>query len=199
MEIKKAVFHSSSGRMGQLPPGDVNAMPEVAFVGRSNVGKSSLINMLCNHKGLAKTSATPGKTQTVNLFAINDAWYLADLPGYGYAKTNKTLREGFQKLVVDYVSLREQLKLIFILADGRIPPQKIDLEFAEFLISENLPFAIIVTKTDKAKQKEINEVQNAYIKLASSLEVSPPDILLSSSVSKKGKEAILAKIASVLN
>lgn len=195
MEIKKAVFHSSSGAMKQLPDGDIS---EFAFVGRSNVGKSSLINMLCNNKGLAKTSSTPGKTQTVNLFLINEQWYLADLPGYGYAKVNKNMRQKFQSLITDYLSQRKQLKHVFVLIDGRISPQKIDMEFAEFLIQEEIPYTFIITKTDKAKQKDVATLQEIHKQWVSSLNAPEPAFLISSSAAKKGKDGILDYIESLI-
>lgn len=197
MEIKTAVFHSSSGNMSQLPTDE--SIPEFAFVGRSNVGKSSLINMLCNHKGLAKTSSTPGKTQTVNLFKINNIWHLVDLPGYGFAKTDKSTRKHFQELIIDYIGTRPQLKHVFVLVDGRIPLQKIDWEFMEFLVSVNVPFSIVVTKTDKSKQQEIAKMLNDYKTRISELEISMPQTFHSSSVNSKGKEDILNKIEEIMN
>ena len=191
MEIKKAVFHSSSGNLKQMPTENIS---EYAFVGRSNVGKSSLINMLCNNKSLAKTSSTPGKTQTVNLFLINEKWYLADLPGYGYAKVNKNMRQKFQSLIMDYIEERTQLKHVFVLIDGRIAAQKIDLEFVEFLIAEEMPHTLIITKTDKAKQKEMLSMQASMRALNTSLNAPEPVFLLSSAAAKKGKEAILEYI-----
>lgn len=197
MEIKTAVFHSSSGNMSQLPTD--GSIPEFAFVGRSNVGKSSLINMLCNHKGLAKTSSTPGKTQTVNLFKINNIWHLVDLPGYGFAKTDKSTRKHFQELIIDYIGTRPQLKHVFVLVDGRIPLQKIDWEFMEFLVSVNVHFSIVVTKTDKSKQQEIAKMLNDYKTRISELEISMPQVFHSSSINSKGKEDILSKIEELMN
>ncbi len=196
MEIKKAVFHSSSGNMKQLPEGEI---PEFAFVGRSNVGKSSLINMLCNNKSLAKTSSTPGKTQTINLFFINEKWYLVDLPGYGYAKVNKNARDKFQSLITDYVSKRETLKHVFILIDGRIPAQKIDMEFAEFLVHEEIPFSFIITKTDKSKQSEIGKLQETHLQWIHSLNGTDSTFLQCSSAARKGKELILSFISDMLS
>lgn len=197
MDINIATFHSSSGTMTQLPSAE--DFLEFAFVGRSNVGKSSLINMLCNHKGLAKTSSTPGKTQTVNLFKINNAWYLVDLPGYGYARTPKSTREKFQELIIDYIGTRKQLKHVFVLIDGRIPLQKIDWEFIEFLITENIDYSLIVTKTDKSKQQEIAKMLNDYKTRITEMDVSVPQFFHTSSVNKKGKDEILEKIATLLN
>lgn len=195
MEIKTAVFHSSSGRLNQLPQEN---LPEFAFVGRSNVGKSSLINMLCNRKALAHTSSTPGKTQSINLYLINETWYLCDLPGFGYAKVAKTQRSTFQKMILNYVTERNQLDHIFVLVDGRIEAQKIDLEFVEFLISENKSYSIIVTKTDKGRQKEISLMLNEFKKLTISLDATPPEYFLTSSISKKGQTEVLAKISALI-
>jgi GTP-binding protein len=195
MEIKTAVFHSSSGRLNQLPQEN---LPEFAFVGRSNVGKSSLINMLCNRKALAHTSSTPGKTQSINLYLINETWYLCDLPGFGYAKVAKTQRSTFQKMILNYVTERNQLDHIFVLVDGRIEAQKIDLEFVEFLISENKSYSIIVTKTDKGRQKEIALMLNEFKKLTISLDSTPPEYFLTSSISKKGQTEVLAKISALI-
>lgn len=195
MEIKTAIFHSSSGRLNQMPQ---PFTPEFAFVGRSNVGKSSLINMLCNRKSLAHTSSTPGKTQSINLYFINDAWYLCDLPGFGYAKVAKTQRATFQKMILEYVTNRPQLDHIFVLIDGRIPVQKIDLEFVEFLISEKKDYSLIVTKTDKGKQKEIATMLNEFTKLALSLEAEAPEYFMTSSISKKGQAEVLNKIESLI-
>ncbi len=195
MEIKTAIFHSSSGRLNQLPQ---EFIPEFAFVGRSNVGKSSLINMLCGRKALAHTSSTPGKTQSINLYFINEAWYLCDLPGFGYAKVAKTQRSTFQKMILTYVSDRPQLDHIFVLIDARIPAQKIDLEFVEFLISEKKSYSLIVTKADKGKQKEMALMLNEYSKLAISLESPAPEVIMTSAISKKGQVELLGKIAALM-
>lgn len=195
MEIKQAIYHSSSGNMSQLPKEDI---PEFAFVGRSNVGKSSLINMLCNNKSLAKTSSTPGKTQTINLFHINKQWYLVDLPGYGFAQTAKAVRAKFQSLVTDYVSDRPQLKQVFVLIDGRIPLQKIDMEFIEFLSTINQAYTIIVTKTDKAKKVDLAKMLNNLKTRINELEIALPDIIHTSSAQYKGKEEVLTKIEGLL-
>lgn len=138
MEIKKATFVVSNSDYRKCPD---TGLPEYAFIGRSNVGKSSLINMLTSSKNLAKTSEKPGKTQLINHFLINDEWYLVDLPGYGYARTSKTSREKWQKMIEDYMLKREALVNVFVLVDSRIPPQKIDLEFINFLGTNGIPFA----------------------------------------------------------
>src|SRR5690606_31610731 len=146
MEIEKAEFVSSHADVGKCPPPD---HPEFAFIGRSNVGKSSLINMLSGRKKLAKTSGTPGKTQTINHFMINDAWYLVDLPGYGYASVGREKRAGFGKIIESYVLRRENLYCLFILLDSRHAPQKNDLAFIEWAGTHRIPIALVFTKADK--------------------------------------------------
>ncbi|MEZ4827460.1 MAG: ribosome biogenesis GTP-binding protein YihA/YsxC [Bacteroidia bacterium] len=191
MIIHSATFVKSSANIAQFPP---NNYPEYGFVGRSNVGKSSLINCLCGRNNLAKTSSTPGKTQTINHFIINDAWYLADLPGYGYAKVSKDKRAGFSQLITDYVTKRNNLLTVFVLIDSRIPPQAIDLEFTEYLGVKEIPFTIVLTKTDKPTQKEFNQnFKNLKNALSQVWETLPP-IILTSSITGKGKDEILSFI-----
>ncbi|MBO7446413.1 MAG: YihA family ribosome biogenesis GTP-binding protein [Bacteroidales bacterium] len=146
MIIKQAEYIQSTTDWRKCPPA---TMPEYAFIGRSNVGKSSLINMLVNNKKLAKTSSKPGKTQTINHFLINKSWYLVDLPGYGYATISKTVRDRWRKMISDYLQLRENLQIVFVLIDSRLEPQKIDLEFINSLGEREIPFALIFTKADK--------------------------------------------------
>ena len=146
MDIKKAAFTLSSPRVGLCP---IDNKPEYAFIGRSNVGKSSLINMLCNHKGLAKTSATPGKTLLINHFIVNNEWYIVDLPGYGFAKRSKTERQKHDNLIRGYILQREQLVNVFVLIDIRHEQQAIDREFITWLGQSNIPFSIVFTKADK--------------------------------------------------
>ncbi|MDR0738139.1 MAG: ribosome biogenesis GTP-binding protein YihA/YsxC [Prevotellaceae bacterium] len=146
MIIKSAIFVCSSAKVAQCPKSSV---PEYAFIGRSNVGKSSLINMLTRHGGLAKTSSTPGKTQLINHFLINETWHLVDLPGYGYAKASKTSRTKFAAIVTDYIQQRDALTLLFVLIDSRLEPQAIDLAFINRLGAAGVPFALVFTKTDK--------------------------------------------------
>ena len=140
MQINKAQFVCSSERLSQLPK---DSLPEFAFIGRSNVGKSSLVNMLTGRSGLAKVSGTPGKTRLINHFRINDSWYLVDLPGYGYARTSKTQRDEFAKIITDYVLRCERMHFLFVLVDSRLEPQKIDLRFIEMLGREGIPFGIV--------------------------------------------------------
>ncbi len=194
MEIKKATFVVSNSDYRKCPD---TGLPEYAFIGRSNVGKSSLINMLTSSKNLAKTSEKPGKTQLINHFLINDEWYLVDLPGYGYARTSKTSREKWQKMIEDYMLKREALVNVFVLVDSRIPPQKIDLEFINFLGTNGIPLSIIFTKIDKQKQREIAATVNGYKKALSETWEALPNMFLTSSVTRYGRDAVLDHIADI--
>lgn len=191
MEIKTATFVVSNSDYRKCPN---TGLPEYAFIGRSNVGKSSLINMLTNNRNLAKTSVKPGKTQLINHFLINDQWYLVDLPGYGYARTSKSNRSQWQKMIVDYMLKREQLINTFVLVDSRIPPQAIDLEFIQFLGAHQVPLSIVFTKIDKQKQRELAQNLNTYKQTLSEQWDPLPEIFLTSSVNKYGKEALLDRI-----
>lgn len=194
MKINSAIFTKSSEKLDQLPPDN---LPEYAFVGRSNVGKSSLINRLCERRALAKTSGTPGKTQLINHFLINDTWYLVDLPGYGYAKVSKTQRAQFQVMITDYLINRESLMNTFVLVDSRIPPQEIDLSFIQFMGESELPFTIVFTKTDKVKPQALLAQQAAYeAALLETWEELPPRIY-SSAFSGRGIDEILDMIQTV--
>ncbi len=178
MEIISADFFISSSRADQCPD---TQYPEYAFIGRSNVGKSSLINMLTRKKGLAMTSATPGKTLLVNHFLINKEWFLVDLPGYGYAKRGKKEMEKLTNLISHYVCDRQQLTCLFVLIDSRLTPQKIDLEFIQWLGEEGIPFAIIFTKADKNKQGELRKNVDGFLKkLLETWEELPPHFITSS-------------------
>jgi len=188
MEIKSAEFVISNTEVSKCPQGN---KAEYAFIGRSNVGKSSLINMLTNKKGLAMTSQKPGKTQLINHFIINDEWYLVDLPGYGYAQRGKEGRENIRRIIEDYILEREEMTNLFVLLDCRHEPQKIDLEFMEWLGENGVPFAIIFTKTDKISKGKVEENRNIYQKkLLESWEELPP-IFTSSSEKKEGRDEIL--------
>lgn len=188
MEIKSAEFVVSNTDVKKCPEGN---KPEYAFIGRSNVGKSSLINMITGKKGLAMTSSKPGKTQLINHFIINDSWYLVDLPGYGYAQRGKEGRENIRRIIEDYILEREQLTNLFVLLDCRLEAQKIDLEFMEWLGENGIPFSIVFTKIDKLGGGKLRENLNAYTKkLIESWEELPP-ILLTSSEKKEGKEELL--------
>ena len=188
MEIKYVKFLQSSQHYSQLPP---PRRPEYAFVGRSNVGKSSLINMLCQRKALAKTSSTPGKTQLINHFEVDGTWYLVDLPGYGYARVSKRSRQNFERMIRDYVTKRRSLISIFVLVDSRHEPQELDLEFMEFLGISGIPFVIVFTKMDKLSQAQRHRNLSAYAdKLHESWEELPP-MFISSSETGEGREDIL--------
>jgi len=194
MEIKSAEFVISNTNVKKCPEGN---RPEYAFIGRSNVGKSSLINMLTNRKGLAMTSQKPGKTQLVNHFFINNEWYLVDLPGYGYAQRGKEGRENIRRIIEDYILEREQLTNLFVLLDCRHEPQKIDLEFMEWIGENGIPFSIIFTKIDKLSRGKLEENLKAYeAKLLETWEELPP-IFLSSSEKRDGRSEILGYIADI--
>jgi len=196
MKITSATFLISNTDYKKCPQDDV---PDFAFIGRSNVGKSSLINMLCNHKNLAKTSSKPGKTQLINHFSINDKqWYLVDLPGYGYARTSKTNREQWEGMIVNYLCERENLYCIFVLIDSRLEPQKIDLEFIDWLGEQGLPFVLAFTKTDKISPVQVDKnIATFKRELSKSWDEIPP-IFKTSANEKKGKDEILGFIEKTL-
>ena len=193
--IKKAQFKCSSERISQVPK---DSLKDIAFIGRSNVGKSSLINMLTRHKGLAKVSATPGKTKLINHFLINNDWYLVDLPGYGYARTSKKERGAFAKIILDYVFKCEKMHYLFVLVDSRLEPQKIDLEFIEMLGQGGVPFALIFTKCDKQSATQTQRAVTAYKKRLSEQWEELPPMLLSSSENGQGREDILTFVNNIL-
>ncbi|QYN51821.1 MULTISPECIES: ribosome biogenesis GTP-binding protein YihA/YsxC [Apibacter] len=191
MNIYSAEFIKSSKLIEDCPEGN---KPEYAFIGRSNVGKSSLINMLTNKKGLAKTSSTPGKTQLINHFLINDNWYLTDLPGYGYAKASKTSRAAFSKMIEKYVLSRKNLVNLFVLIDARHLPLKIDIDFINWLGESGIPFSLIFTKLDKVTQKEFSFNFKKYSQELRKTWDDLPEMFKSSSEKKIGKEEILSFI-----
>ena len=191
MEVKSAEFVVSNTDVRKCPAG---ARPEYAFIGRSNVGKSSLINMITNQKQLAMTSQKPGKTQLINHFLINNEWYLVDLPGYGYAQRGKTGRETMRRIIEDYILEREQLTCLFVLIDSRHKPQKIDLEFMGWLGENGIPFAIIFTKIDKISKGKLGENMEIFRNKMFETWEELPVILVSSAEKKEGKEDILAYI-----
>lgn len=195
MKITTASFLMSNTDVRKCPTAD---RPEYAFIGRSNVGKSSLINMLVNNKKLAKTSQRPGKTQHINHFLINDDWYLVDLPGYGYAKASKATQRKLQSYIVDYIKNRENLYCLFVLIDSRHKPQKIDLEFTTWLGENKVPFAIIFTKSDKlGKNTLADNIEFYKNELLQQWEQLPP-IMISSSETGQGRDAILEFIERTL-
>lgn len=194
MEIKTAEFTISAPMVSMCPQ---DMKPEYAFIGRSNVGKSSLINMLTNHKKLAKTSSTPGKTLLINHFIINREWYLVDLPGYGFAKRSKKEIARLDQMIRGYILQREQLVNVFVLVDVRLEPQAIDLEFINWLGESSVPFAIVFTKADKLTQNKAAQNVEAYKrKLSEAWEELPP-IFLTSSESRKGRDELLQYIENI--
>ena len=188
MNITKAIYLQSVVDWRKCPAGK---FPEYAFIGRSNVGKSSLINMLTRHNGLAKTSSKPGKTQTINHFLINENWYLVDLPGYGYASISKTMREKWTAMIDHYLTLRPNLQLVFVLIDSRLDPQKNDLDFINRLGENGVPFAIVFTKTDKVSKLKVSQnVSKFKEKMLETWEEMPP-VFLSSAEKGDGRDEIL--------
>lgn len=195
MNITTAEFISSYADVKKCPPPD---KPEFAFIGRSNVGKSSLINMLTNSRKLAKTSVTPGKTQTINHFLINNAWYLVDLPGYGYASVSKSTREGFGKMIEEFVLKRENLTCLFVLIDARLEPQANDLNFIQWAGGKEVPLALVFTKIDKLKRNELQKNIKRYEQTLLTQWEELPTIILTSSVEKDGKDELLAIMEEML-
>lgn len=195
MQIKSASFVISNTDVGKCPK---DRLPEYAFIGRSNVGKSSLINMLAERKSLAKTSGRPGKTQLINHFLINKNWFLVDLPGYGYARVSKTAKKTFQKFITNYFSKREQLVSAFVLIDVRHEPQKIDQEFMEWLGENQIPFSIIFTKADKLKPKALERNVREYLgKMEEGIWEQAPNHFVTSSSSGLGREDVLEYIDAI--
>lgn len=194
MEVKTAEFVISAPVVNMCP---ADTKPEYAFIGRSNVGKSSLINMLCRNKKLAKTSATPGKTLLINHFIINKEWYLVDLPGYGYAKRSKTEIAKLDRMIRGYILQRQQLVTVFVLVDVRLEPQAIDVEFINWLGQSGVPFSIVFTKADKLSVGKVNANVEAYKKkLLETWEELPPYIVTSSE-NRQGRDELLAYIEKV--
>lgn len=189
MQIKSATFVISNTDVSRCPN---EPLPEYAFIGRSNVGKSSLINMLTERKSLAKTSGRPGKTQLINHFKINGNWFLVDLPGYGYARVSKTAKSKFQKFITSYFSQRKQLVSAFILIDIRHSPQAIDMEFMQWLGENQIPFSIVFTKADKLKPKAIERNIQAYLQaMLDDLWEETPNYFVTSSSNGTGREELL--------
>lgn len=191
MKITEVEFVMSNSDVRKCPKPD---RPEYAFIGRSNVGKSSLINMLMGKKNLAKTSSTPGKTQLINHFSVNQSWYLVDLPGYGYAKVPKAQKLKFERMISDYILQRENLVSVFVLVDIRHTPQQIDLEFMEWLGMSSIPFTMVFTKLDKLKQSEIQpRLKNYRAKMLETWEELPIQVMTSAE-KKNGRDALLEYI-----
>ena len=194
MNIKSATFEISNTDVRKCPPGN---KPEYAFIGRSNVGKSSLINMLTNKNGLAKTSSTPGKTLLINHFLINDAWYIVDLPGYGYAQRGKESREKLKHIIQSYILGRAQMTNLFVLVDCRHKPQKIDLEFMQWLGENEVPFSIVFTKMDKlGKEAGQRNVEAYKAQLLEQWEELPP-LFITSSEDRRGRDELLNYIEEI--
>lgn len=194
MEIKNSQFVISAPTVEKCPKDN---KPEYAFIGRSNVGKSSLINMLCNHKGLAKTSATPGKTLLINLFLVNREWYLVDLPGYGYAKRSKSVQDQLQRMISSYILQRQQLVNVFVLIDIRHDPQKIDREFINWLGVSSVPFSIVFTKADKLGPVKARQNAERWMEsLRDTWETLPP-YFITSSEKKTGRQEVIDYIGQI--
>lgn len=196
MEIIQASYLISSPSVEKCPEPD---RPEYAFIGRSNVGKSSLINMLTNKKELAKVSKTPGKTQMINHFSIKSTgykeWYLVDLPGYGYAKRSMKMRKSFGKMIENYITKRENLAYLFVLIDSRIPPQEIDIEFVNQLGEWQVAFGLVFTKTDKTTQRETAKNVQSFLSILAQTWETPPPHFLTSAIKRTGSKPILATIS----
>lgn len=194
MIIKSAEFICSNTQVSKLPP---PLKPEYAFIGRSNVGKSSLINMLVAKKGLAKTSQTPGKTQLINHFYINDTWYLVDLPGYGYARISKSKKEDWDKFIRTYLNKRESLQCVMVLIDSRVPPQKIDIQFCNWLGEKGLSFVLIFTKADKQSSIKTDQTIAAFKKELLKTFEEVPQVFITSAEEHTGREEVLGFIGSI--
>jgi GTP-binding protein len=194
MTIKSATFVCSSAKVVQCPKSN---LPEYAFIGRSNVGKSSLINMLTQHGGLAKISSTPGKTQLINHFLINNTWHLVDLPGYGYAKASKASRSKFAGIITEYISQREPLTLLFVLIDSRLEPQAIDLEFINRLGNAGVPFSLVFTKADKLGKEALQRNTAHYKKILSNTWEELPVMFVTSAETGAGRDELLHYIETI--
>ncbi len=195
MIIKSAEYVVSSPSVAQCPPPD---KPEFAFIGRSNVGKSSLINMITDHQKLAKTSGTPGKTQLINHFLINKEWYLVDLPGYGFAKVSQTARNRWEQMIENYLRKRENLLNVFVLIDSRHSPQKIDIDFVNQLGKWEIPFCLVFTKADKESQKVVSQNIRLFLDRMKVTWQFLPQHFVTSTVKKMGREKILSFISTTL-
>jgi len=195
VRIQSANFSKSAVRLSECPPSD---LPEFAFIGRSNVGKSSLINLLTKQEGLARVSKTPGRTREINFFKINAAWGLVDLPGYGYAKVSKSQRDQFNEFVSEYLLERENLCGAFVLIDSRHTPQKIDLAFVSWLIEAELPFALLFTKTDKSKPKEVKKNVGLFLEAMKEFSDGAPVFMETSASTGDGRKEVLGFIEAAI-
>jgi len=195
MKINTAEFEQSAPDLASCPAW---ALPEFALIGRSNVGKSSLINLLTGRNALAKVSVTPGKTQLINFFVLNETWSLVDLPGYGYAHVSRTDRNAFNQAVGDYLKRRKNLFQVFVLIDSRLPPQPIDLEFLQWLADGTVPFTLVFTKTDKVSAAELAQRVAAFQRTLVDVCDEPPTVLACSARTKAGRAEILGAIGAIL-
>lgn len=200
MEIKKAHFLCSSEKLSQCPPATIEGrnVRELAFIGRSNVGKSSLINCLTGHSSLAKVSGTPGKTKLINHFVVDDSWLLVDLPGYGYAKASKSMREAFSALITSYIQSREELYCLFVLIDIRLEPQKIDREFIEMLAENGVPFVLVFTKADKLSASARVRAVEKYKKALEEEWEEFPQYFITSAQTAVGREDLMEYIQTLV-
>ncbi len=192
MKVKSAEFEMSAPTLAECPP---PGAPEFAFIGRSNVGKSSLVNLLTNQKGLAKVSAKPGRTRLINFFSVNDSWRLVDLPGYGYAKVAREDRAKFNTSVAEYIAERKSLRRVLVLIDSRLEPQQIDMEFVYWLAGREIPFVLIFTKTDKVKPRELERNRGAFLEAMAAWCPFVPRTFTTSTVTRDGVPEVLHFIA----
>lgn len=196
MKIRSARFATSSVGVEDCPSAE---LPEFAFIGRSNVGKSSLINLLCHQKSLAQVSGSPGKTRTINFYVVNEEWVLVDLPGYGYAKAPKSERNRFNDFVADYLEFREGLNHVFVLIDCRHEPQRIDLDFVSWLVEKGVPFSLIFTKADKVKASRIEENRRLFLAALAEFAEGEPRTFVTSAETKTGRLELLAAIREMMH
>lgn len=195
MKIKSARYATSAAAIDECP---VAELPEFAFIGRSNVGKSSLINLLCHQKSLAQVSGAPGKTRTINFYVVNEDWVLVDLPGYGYAKVAKSERERFNDFVSDYLEFREGLTHVFVLIDSRHEPQKIDLAFVSWLVVKGIPFSLVFTKSDKLKASKVNANRALFLDAMKEFADGEPVTFITSAEAKTGRLEVLGAIRELM-
>ena len=195
MKIKSARFATSTTSVEECPAAE---LPEFAFIGRSNVGKSSLINLLCQQKSLAQVSSAPGKTRTINFYVVNEDWVLVDLPGYGYAKAAKSERDRFNDFVADYLEFREGLRHVFVLIDSRHEPQRIDLDFVSWLVEKGVPFSLVYTKADKVKAGRLAENRRLFLEALAEFAEGTPPIHVTSAEAKTGRLELLGAIRGMM-
>ncbi len=196
MKIKSARYATSAAGIDECP---VAELPEFAFIGRSNVGKSSLINLLCHQKSLAQVSSAPGKTRTINFYVVNEEWVLVDLPGYGYAKAAKAERDRFNDFVADYLEFREGLTHVFVLIDSRHEPQRIDLDFVSWLVEKGIPFSLIFTKCDKLKPSKVNANRTLFLEAMKEFADGEPVTFITSAETKTGRLEVLGAIRELMS